>query len=367
MTETDQVSSALLQRLMEDDESLLDSHDPKVEIVLIERLYQNSWATRYTPIPLLFGAFVIYKDYLTWWHIGGLTALYLGATWYMDRLRDAFAAAIGDMDSGIDWGLRFAIGCACTGATWGLLAWFAYPPGDFALQAVLSVAWAGLATSTLNTRAVHLPSFYAFIIAMSAPFFARGFLFGESSTFIMAFFGVILLAAMCFCAQINNRRERISMALRLRHAELIAELDRARATVQTNYSEVEGRYRCLSADFEAIQRLTGYGFWAWEAETEEVKWSDETYRLLGLPPQSCPAALAAWLDRVHPDDREAVHNHYHRLRHGTASAELSFRLADGRTRLQAIGEAVLNERGEVQRIRGILRADPATRTAQSTA
>lgn len=349
-------SPALLQRLMEDDESLLDSRDPAVEAMLIERLYQTSFATRYVPIPMLFGAFVIYQDLLTWWHIAGLTLLYFGSTWYLDRQRDAHNE---NPDPSVDWGMRFAIGCAGTGLTWGLLGWYGYQPGAFALQATLCVAWTGLATTTLNTRSMHLPSFYAFIVAMSVPFFARGYLFGEASTVIMAFFGTILLAAMCFCAQINNRRERLSMALRLRNAALIGEIDRARAAAETSFSQIESAYRCQGADFSAMQRLTQQGFWAWEAETGQVIWSDETYHLLGLAAQSCPASLAAWLDCVHPDDRDRVHNHYHRLRQGDLASEVRFRLLDGETKLQAIAEAVLKDDGELQRIRGILRRDPA--------
>jgi PAS domain-containing protein len=347
-------SPALLQRLIEDDESLLDGRDPAVEAMLIERLYQTSWATRYVPIPMLFGAFVIYQDLLTWWHIVSLTALYMGSTWYLDRQRDAYND---NPDPAVDWGLRFAIGCAGTGLTWGLLGWFGYQPGDFALQATLCVAWTGLATTTLNTRSMHLPSFYAFIAAMSAPFFARGFLFGEASTVIMAFFGAILLTAMCFCAQVNNRRERLSMALRLRNAALISEIDRARAAAETSFNQMEGGYRCLAADFAAMQRLTQQGFWAWEAESGQVVWSDETYRLLGLAAQSCPASLAAWLDCVHPDDRERVRLHYQRLRQGEPAGAVRFRLLDGTTKLQTIAEAVLKESGELQRIRGILRRD----------
>lgn len=348
-------ATALLQRLMEDDESLLDSRDPAVEAMLIERLYQTSFATRYVPIPMLFGAFVIYQDLLTWWHIAGLTLLYLGSTWYLDQQREAYHE---NPDPRFDWGMRFALGVAGCGLVWGLLGWFGYQPGAFALQATLCVAWAGLATTTLNTRSMHLPSFYAFIIAMSVPFFARGFLFGEASTVIMAFFGSILLAAMCFCAQINNRRERLSMALRLRNAALIGEMDRARATAETSFSQIEGGYRCLSADFNALQRLTQQGFWAWEAESGQVIWSDETYRLLGLAAQSCPASLAAWLDCVHADDRERVREHYHRLRQGGLAGDVRFRLLDGTTRLQAISEAVLTDSGELQRIRGILRREP---------
>jgi PAS domain-containing protein len=353
-------SAALLQRLTEDDESLLDSSDPKIDSMLVERLYHNSWATRYVPIPLLFGAFVIYQDYLAWWHITAIGLLYAVSTLYLDRLRDAYNAMDG-YDLGRDWGLHFAVGCAGTGASWGLLGWFAYPPGDFALQALLCVAWAGLTTSSLNTRAVHLPSFYAFIIGISVPFFARGFLFGEPSTVGMAFFGTILLAAQCFCAQINNRRERLSAALRLRNAELIGEIDRARVAAEASHAELERTHQTLVADVATLQRILQTGSWHWQAPDGEVAWSDQFYRLLGLAPQSCPPALAGWLDRMHPDDRETVRGHYQRLRQGGVSDVISFRLAGEAANpvwLQSVAETERGADGNVAWIRGLLRRRP---------
>lgn len=353
-------SAALLQRLAEDDESLLERSDPQIDVMLIERLYQSSFATRYVPIPMLFGAFVIYQDYLTWWQIMLIGLLYSIATIHLDRLRDAYTRSEG-LIPGRDWGLLFAIGCAGTGLAWGLLGWFAYPPGEFALQALLCVAWAGLTTSSLNTRAVHLPSFYAFIIGISVPFFARGFLFGEASTVGMAFFGTILLAAQCFCAQVNNRRERLSAALRLRNAELIGEMDRARSTAETSRIELSRAHQAMAADFASLQRLSQTGSWHWQGPDGNVVWSDQFYRLLGLAPQSCPAAPAAWLDRVHADDREILRSHYQRLRNGAAQDTVSFRLA-GETAapvwLQSIAESERGADGSVAWIRGLLRAEP---------
>jgi PAS domain-containing protein len=354
-------SAALLQRLTEDDESLLDRSDPKIEAMLVERLYQSSFATRYVPIPMLFGAFVIYQDYLNWWQIALIGTIYGIATLYLDRLRDTYTAS-GGYDTGRDWGLRFAVGCGGTGLAWGLLGWFGYPPGDFALQALLCVAWAGLTTSSLNTRAVHLPSFYAFIIGISLPFFARGFLFGEASTVGMAFFGTILLAAQCFCAQVNNRRERLSAALRLRNAELIGEMDRARATAETSRSELSKAHQTLAADFVALQRLSQTGSWHWQGPDGAVVWSDQFYRLLGLVPQSCPASTAAWLDRVHPDDRDILRSHYQRLRSKATRDAISFRLISDEIPpvwLQSIAESERGPEGSVVWIRGLLRYEPS--------
>lgn len=354
-------SAALVQRLAEEDESLLDRSDPQIDAMLIERLYQSSFATRYVPIPMLFGAFVIYQDYLNWWQIALIGLLYSIATLHLDRQRDAYTQS-GGYDTDKDWGLRFAIGCGGTGLAWGLLGWFAYPPGEFALQALLCVAWAGLTTSSLNTRAVHLPSFYAFIIGISVPFFARGFLFGEASTVGMAFFGTILLAAQCFCAQVNNRRERLSAALRLRNAELIGEMDRARATAETSRMELLRAHRSLAADFTSLQRLSQTGAWHWQGPDGNIMWSDQFYHLLGLAPQSCPAAPAAWLDRVHPDDREILRSHYHRLRNGAVRDTVSFRLvgdAEPAIWLQSVAESERGPDGSVTWIRGLLRAEPA--------
>ncbi|MCW0233594.1 MAG: PAS domain-containing protein [Ferrovibrio sp.] len=354
-------SAALLQRLTEDDESLLDGRDPKVDAMLIERLYQSSFATRYVPIPMLFGAFVIYQDYLRWWQIAFIGLLYAVSTLHLDHQRDAYNAN-GGYDTATDWGLRFTFGCAGTGLSWGLLGWFAYPPGDFALQALLCVAWAGLTTSSLNTRAMHLPSFYAFIIGISVPFFARGFLFGEPSTVGMAFFGTILLAAQCFCAQVNNRRERLSAALRLRNAALISEIDRARVAAEISYRELEHAHHTLAADVATMQRICGIGSWHWQGPDGDVVWSDQFYHLLGLAPQSCPASLAAWLDCVHADDRELVRGHYQRLRQGAARDAIKFRIAAGDPAwpvwLESVAETERAPDGSVAWIRGLLRHEP---------
>jgi two-component system, NtrC family, response regulator HydG len=55
------------------------------------------------------------------------------------------------------------------------------------------------------------------------------------------------------------------------------------------------------------QQLAGVGSWEWDAVTNRVTWSDELYRLYGLVPQTFPATLEGYLERVHPGDRARVH------------------------------------------------------------
>ena len=62
-----------------------------------------------------------------------------------------------------------------------------------------------------------------------------------------------------------------------------------------------------NARLEEAQRVAHVGHWEWDLETNEVVWSDETYRIFGLKPQERPMELAGVREMVHPDDRESLY------------------------------------------------------------
>ncbi|HEX5623962.1 MAG TPA: HD domain-containing phosphohydrolase [Sulfuricurvum sp.] len=69
-------------------------------------------------------------------------------------------------------------------------------------------------------------------------------------------------------------------------------------------------------DLQIAQQITHFGSWTWDIMEGHLHWSDETYRIFGLQPQSVPATYEKFLQFVHPDDRtklqEAVdHAIYH--------------------------------------------------------
>ena len=60
------------------------------------------------------------------------------------------------------------------------------------------------------------------------------------------------------------------------------------------------------ASLTNAQRIAHLGNWEWNIVTNELRWSEEIYRIFGLTPQEFGATYDAFLNSVHPDDREFV-------------------------------------------------------------
>lgn len=84
--------------------------------------------------------------------------------------------------------------------------------------------------------------------------------------------------------------------------------------------------------------------WSWEVATGELYWSPLTYQLHGVSPDSFEPTFDAFLDLVHPDDRERVRGHIARTLDGGPPYATDLRVVhpDGSVR-------VLGTRGEVER------------------
>jgi PAS domain S-box-containing protein len=54
------------------------------------------------------------------------------------------------------------------------------------------------------------------------------------------------------------------------------------------------------------QRIAHLGNWEWRIPEDAMTWSDETYRIFGLPPEAFEATHEAFIARVHPADRALV-------------------------------------------------------------
>jgi PAS domain S-box-containing protein len=66
------------------------------------------------------------------------------------------------------------------------------------------------------------------------------------------------------------------------------------------------RERRSRAQLAEAQRIARIGSWEWDLTRNRVTWSEELYRIFGLNPQEFEPSHEAFMDLVHPDDRESV-------------------------------------------------------------
>ena len=117
----------------------------------------------------------------------------------------------------------------------------------------------------------------------------------------------------------------------------------------------EEELRRRERQLEHAQRLTSLGSWQWEIQTNSVTWSDELFRIYGLPPGAFTVTFESYLDRVHPDDRQLVIERIQEARTNGGVFEFVERIVrpDGEIRfLRSQGESVQDETGETIRLVG---------------
>ena len=74
----------------------------------------------------------------------------------------------------------------------------------------------------------------------------------------------------------------------------------------TKRKRAEEALQKSEASLAKAQRIAHLGNWDWNILTNELYWSDEIYRIFGLAPQEFDATYEAFLNSVHPEDKEFV-------------------------------------------------------------
>ena len=114
--------------------------------------------------------------------------------------------------------------------------------------------------------------------------------------------------------------------------------------VKERTDELEEAYRSMKESegrLAEAQRMAHIGNWDWNIVTNGLYWSDEIYRIFGRSPQEFGATYDAFLNYVHPEDREYVNNAVIEALNGK-----SFRI-DHRIILANGEERIVHEQGEV--------------------
>lgn len=68
----------------------------------------------------------------------------------------------------------------------------------------------------------------------------------------------------------------------------------------------EEELRRSEAGLAEAQRIAHVGSWEWDVRADQITWSAELHRIYGVDPATFDPTYEAYLERVHPDDRERV-------------------------------------------------------------
>jgi PAS domain S-box-containing protein len=108
------------------------------------------------------------------------------------------------------------------------------------------------------------------------------------------------------------------------------------------------------AIFAEAQEVAHIGSWEWNIAENRITWSEELFRLYGLEPVP-EVAPGAYLDHIHPEDRERVRERVARARVDSEPFSFEYRVvcADGTVRwIHARGHVVVDAAGDPVRMVG---------------
>lgn len=115
--------------------------------------------------------------------------------------------------------------------------------------------------------------------------------------------------------------------------------------------DVEERYRLAA-------KATSDAVWDWDLVTNTLSWNENLYILFGYSPSDDPHNINWWYEQLHPDDREDVITHIHKVIDNSGNYwqdEYRFRKKDGNyAMIIDRGYILFNEQGKAIRMVGAM-------------
>ena len=124
----------------------------------------------------------------------------------------------------------------------------------------------------------------------------------------------------------------------------------------TDRKHIEQQLRNLSDRLSIAVQAGEIGIWEWNTITNELVWDDRMYQLYGLHPSKFIGTYTAWLNCLHPDDRNTTHTAIQKALKGDREFDLEFRILHPNHSIHFIKAAGLVQRdihGSPQRMIGV--------------
>ena len=175
---------------------------------------------------------------------------------------------------------------------------------------------------------------------------------GAMGRYLLGFGALFLILGLVISSRFSRRVATLETA-----ARRIADGDYAARAAEQGGDEISALAAAFNRMSEAVQQresafhdsernlrraqsVSSTGSWYLDVRRNNLEWSEETYRIFGMKP-GAPLNYEAFLDRVHPEDREKVNLAWRAALHG-APYDIEHRII--------VGEAVrwVRERAELE-------------------
>ena len=165
----------------------------------------------------------------------------------------------------------------------------------------------------------------------------------ESLLLLQAFMGVTSMVMLAVAAEVAARRK-ATESLRLINESLDDRVTRRSGELMREHERLN-----------EAQAVAHVGSWEWDVVADSLWWSDELYRVYGIPRHDA-ASYQAYLSRVHPEDRDRINAAVQRALGDGRPFSFEHRIvrSDGTIRvLFARGKVALDSEGRPVRMSGV--------------
>jgi len=121
------------------------------------------------------------------------------------------------------------------------------------------------------------------------------------------------------------------------------------------YLRTKSQLRYRTEVLEEVQNIADIGIWEYNLKTNELFWSDQTYKLLEIPKEQTPS-LERFYQTIHPDDLDKVRTKFENALAENRSYSTHYRIVFDNQHIKYLsehGHLITDKNGNVERVSGV--------------